>query len=48
MFGLLNSVYSDYIVALKDGKVVREGPTDEMIHQDVLKGIDSRDIPAML
>lgn len=33
------SSYSDYIVALKDGKVVKAGPTDEMINTAVLKDV---------
>lgn len=38
------SVYSDYIVALKDGKIVKEGPTEEMINNKVLKDIYDMDI----
>ena len=38
------SCYSDYIVALKDGKIVKEGPTDEIIHPSVLKDIYDMDI----
>jgi len=38
------SCYSDYIVALKDGKVVREGTTGEIIHPRVLKEIYDMDI----
>lgn len=38
------SVYSDYIVALKDGKIVRHGPTDEIIHEKALKEIYDMDI----
>ena len=38
------SVYSDYIVALKDGKVVKEGPADEIINSAVLKDIYDMDI----
>lgn len=38
------SVYSDYIVALKDGKIVHEGPTEEMINHSVLKEIYDMDI----
>ena len=38
------SVYSDYIVALKDGKVVQEGPTDEIMKPHVLKDIYDMDI----
>ncbi len=33
------SCYSDYIVALKDGKVVKEGPTEAIIDADVLHDI---------
>ncbi|WP_018754614.1 ABC transporter ATP-binding protein [Paenibacillus terrigena] len=39
------SCYSDYIVALKDGKIVREGPTDEIISTPVLQEIYDMDIP---
>lgn len=35
--------YSDYIVALKDGKVVKEGPTTEVITPKVLKEIYDMD-----
>ncbi|GED57042.1 ABC transporter ATP-binding protein [Brevibacillus formosus] len=38
------SVYSDYIVALKDGKVVKEGTTDEIITQPILKDVYDMDI----
>ena len=38
------SVYSDYIVALKDGKIVKEGTTDEIINQHALKEIYDMDI----
>ncbi|MBE4909643.1 ABC transporter ATP-binding protein [Bacillus luteolus] len=38
------SCYSDYIVALKDGKVVKEGKTDEIINRAVLKDIYDMDI----
>lgn len=38
------SVYSDYIVALKDGKIVREGPTDQMINREVLREIYDMDM----
>lgn len=37
------SCYSDHIVALKDGKVVREGAPHEMIHSSVLKEIYNMD-----
>ncbi|KAB7707209.1 ATP-binding cassette domain-containing protein [Bacillus aerolatus] len=33
------SCYSDYIVALKDGKVAKEGTVDEMMDRHVLKDI---------
>ncbi|MNJ73680.1 putative siderophore transport system ATP-binding protein YusV [compost metagenome] len=39
------SCYSDYIVALKDGKIVKEGSTDEIIDQDVLREVYDMDIP---
>lgn len=38
------SVYSDRIVALKDGKVVGDGPTNEIIQSSVLKEIYDMDI----
>ena len=38
------SCYSDYIVALKDGKVVREGTTDEIVSPEVLKDVYDMDI----
>lgn len=38
------SCYSDHIVALKDGKVMKEGPTNEIINPAVLKGIYDMDI----
>ncbi|WP_188066433.1 ABC transporter ATP-binding protein [Brevibacillus brevis] len=38
------SVYSDYIVALKNGKVVKEGTTDEIITQPILKDVYDMDI----
>ncbi len=39
------SVYSDYIVALKDGKIVKDGPTNEIINSESLKEIYDMDIP---
>jgi iron complex transport system ATP-binding protein len=39
------SVYSDRIVALKEGRVVKDGPTDEIITSDALKDIYDMDIP---
>ncbi|WP_010498037.1 ABC transporter ATP-binding protein [Paenibacillus elgii] len=38
------SCHADYIVALKDGKLVREGPTAEIIEESVLKDIYDMDI----
>jgi iron complex transport system ATP-binding protein len=38
------SCYSDYIVALKDGKVVKAGSTGEMIDAEVLKSVFEMDI----
>lgn len=38
------SVYSDYIVALKDGKLIKEGATDNIINSDILKTIYDMDI----
>ncbi|WP_096437860.1 ABC transporter ATP-binding protein [Alteribacter populi] len=38
------SCYSDYIVALKDGRVVKEGARDEIIKNGVLKEIYDLDI----
>lgn len=39
------SVYSDYIVALKNGRVVKNGPTNDIINSDALKEIYDMDIP---
>jgi iron complex transport system ATP-binding protein len=39
------SCYSDRIVALKDGRVVKDGTTDELIQSDVLKEVYDMDIP---
>ncbi|HJF32893.1 MAG TPA: ATP-binding cassette domain-containing protein [Sporosarcina psychrophila] len=39
------SVYSDRIVALKEGRVVKDGPTNEIITSDSLKDIYDMDIP---
>ncbi|MER2088277.1 MAG: ATP-binding cassette domain-containing protein [Sporosarcina sp.] len=39
------SVYSDRIVALKEGRVVKDGPTNEIITSDALKEIYDMDIP---
>ncbi|WP_017729171.1 iron ABC transporter ATP-binding protein [Halalkalibacterium ligniniphilum] len=38
------SFYSDYIVALKDGKIVKEGPTHEIITNGALQEIYDMDI----
>ena len=39
------SVYSDRIVALKDGKIIRDGKTDEIINTEALQDIYDMDIP---
>ena len=39
------SVYSDRIVALKNGRVVKDGTTEEIIQSDALKEIYDMDIP---
>jgi len=39
------SVYSDRIVALKEGRVIKDGPTDDIINSDSLKEIYDMDIP---
>lgn len=39
------SCYSDYIVALKDGRIVNEGATDAIIDSSVLEHIYDMDIP---
>lgn len=39
------SCYSDYIVALKDGKLVRHGACGEMIDRDVLREVYEMEIP---
>lgn len=39
------SCYSDYIVGLKDGRVVREGTKDEIMDSNVLREIYDMDIP---
>lgn len=38
------SCYSDYIVALKDGEVVREGTTDDIMNKESLKAIYGMDM----
>lgn len=39
------SVYSDRIVALKNGRLVKNGPTHEIINSDALREIYDMDIP---
>ncbi|CDQ20937.1 iron complex transport system ATP-binding protein [Halobacillus karajensis] len=39
------SCYSDYIVALKDGRVRKQGPVDEMICRECLSDVYDMDIP---
>ncbi|WP_208589003.1 iron ABC transporter ATP-binding protein [Gracilibacillus suaedae] len=39
------SVYSDQIVALKNGKLVKNGPTNDIINSDALREIYDMDIP---
>ena len=39
------SVYSDYIVALKDGKVVKNGPTEQIINSESLREIYDMSLP---
>lgn len=39
------SVYSDYIVAMKNGEIVREGLTEDIIKSAALKEIYDMDIP---
>lgn len=39
------SVYSDYIVALKNGRIVKEGPPEEIIETSVLEEIYDMTIP---
>ncbi|MCG7408210.1 ABC transporter ATP-binding protein [Paenibacillus sp. ACRRX] len=39
------SCYSDYIVALKEGRIVKEGPTADIIDSSVLKDVYDMDIP---
>jgi iron complex transport system ATP-binding protein len=42
------SVYSDRIVALKDGKLVKDGPTSEIINSTSLREIYDMDIPVQV
>ncbi|HEC1896225.1 TPA: ABC transporter ATP-binding protein [Campylobacter jejuni] len=39
------SIYSDEIIALKDGKLLKQGSKDEIINQENLKQIYDMDIP---
>jgi len=39
------SVYSDRIVALKNGRIIKDGPTNDIINSDSLKEIYDMDIP---
>ncbi|KUP38305.1 iron ABC transporter ATP-binding protein [Bacillus halotolerans] len=39
------SVYSDHIVALKNGRIVKEGPPEEMIETSVLEEVYDMTIP---
>lgn len=39
------SVYSDRIVALKEGRIIKDGPTDEIINSDSLREIYDMEIP---
>ncbi|CAI6080866.1 Petrobactin import ATP-binding protein YclP [Paenibacillus sp. JJ-100] len=39
------SCYSDYIVALKDGRIVKEGKTEDIINTDVLQEVYDMHIP---
>ena len=39
------SVYSDRIVALKDGRLVKDGPTHEIINSEALREVYDMHIP---
>ncbi|WP_062050532.1 ABC transporter ATP-binding protein [Bacillus sp. JCM 19034] len=39
------SCYSDFIVALKNGRIIKEGPAHEVIDEEALKEIYDMDIP---
>ncbi|GEN46022.1 iron ABC transporter ATP-binding protein [Alkalibacillus haloalkaliphilus] len=39
------SFYSDYIVALKDGAIIKQGPVDDIIEESTLREIYDMDIP---
>ncbi|TQR07992.1 ABC transporter ATP-binding protein [Psychrobacillus soli] len=42
------SVYSDRIVALKDGRLVKDGPTHEIINSDALREVYDMHIPVQV
>lgn len=42
------SVYSDRIVALKDGRLVKDGPTSEIINSDSLREVYDMHIPVQV
>ena len=42
------SVYSDRIVALKDGRLVKDGPTHEIINSESLRDVYDMDIPVQV
>lgn len=42
------SVYSDRIVALKDGRLVKDGPTHEIINSAALREVYDMDIPVQV
>lgn len=42
------SVYSDRIVALKDGKLIKDGPTAEIINSEALKEVYDMHIPVQV
>ncbi len=42
------SVYSDRIVALKDGRLVKDGPTHEIINSEALRDVYDMDIPVQV
>lgn len=41
----LAASYADRIVAFKDGRIIREGPTDEMVCSEVLQEVFDMEIP---
>ncbi|MEK4523525.1 ATP-binding cassette domain-containing protein [Psychrobacillus sp. FSL W7-1493] len=42
------SVYSDRIVALKEGRLVKDGPTHEIINSEALRDVYDMDIPVQV